>query len=182
MSRRARCSPRGKAVGASATASLCPARSTPEASRGTSSPRTGSIARCRLESELRSQTSRRPSSVSHGSTRATVRVCGAIRSASPPVAIACAPAPAPPGCARRSRPPVPRTRRRAPTGARHGPLADHRRRRGVSTRNSLAARANSASIEISTPGASTPPSYSPSADTTSKFVEVPKSTTIAGAP
>ncbi len=35
---------------------------------------------------FRSQTRRRPSSVSHGSTRPTVRVCGAISSASPPVA------------------------------------------------------------------------------------------------
>ena len=51
-----------------------------------------------------------------------------------------------------------------------------------STRNSRAARAKSASIEISIPGASTPPSHSPSADTTSKFVDVPKSTTIAGTP
>ena len=32
------------------------------------------------------------------------------------------------------------------------------------------------------PGASTPPTYSPSGDTTSKFVEVPKSTTMHGAP
>ena len=47
---------------------------------------------------------------------------------------------------------------------------------------SRAARANSASIEISIPGASTPPTYSPAAETTSKFVDVPKSTTIAGAP
>ena len=47
------------------------------------------------------------------------------------------------------------------------------------TFGSRAARANSASIEISIPGASTPPAYSPAAETTSKFVEVPKSTTIA---
>ena len=45
-----------------------------------------------------------------------------------------------------------------------------------------AARANSASIEISIPGASTPPANSPAALTTSKFVDVPKSTTTAGAP
>ena len=32
------------------------------------------------------------------------------------------------------------------------------------------------------PGASTPPTYAPSASTTSKFVEVPKSTTMHGAP
>ena len=37
---------------------------------------------------FRSQTRRRPSSVSQGSTRSIVRECGAIRSASPPVAIA----------------------------------------------------------------------------------------------
>jgi hypothetical protein len=47
---------------------------------------------------------------------------------------------------------------------------------------SRAARANSASIEISMPGARTPPTYSPSAETTSKFVDVPKSTTMHGAP
>ena len=51
-----------------------------------------------------------------------------------------------------------------------------------STLNSRAAREKSASIETSIPGASTPPTYSPSGETTSKFVEVPKSTTIAGAP
>ena len=43
-----------------------------------------------------------------------------------------------------------------------------------------AARANSASIETSIPGASTPPANSPAAETTSKFVDVPKSTTIGG--
>ena len=32
------------------------------------------------------------------------------------------------------------------------------------------------------PGASTPPTYSPAGETMSKFVEVPKSTTITGAP
>ena len=37
-------------------------------------------------------------------------------------------------------------------------------------------------MEISIPGAITPPTYSPSGETTSKFVEVPKSTTITGAP
>jgi hypothetical protein len=51
-----------------------------------------------------------------------------------------------------------------------------------STRNNRDARADSASIEISIPGASTPPTYSPSGETTSKFVEVPKSTTMHGAP
>ena len=45
-----------------------------------------------------------------------------------------------------------------------------------------AARAKSASIETSTPGASTPPTYSPSAETTSKFVDVPKSTEMHGEP
>ncbi len=40
---------------------------------------------------LRAQTSRNPSSVRNGSTLAIVRACGAIRSASPPVAIAGAP-------------------------------------------------------------------------------------------
>ena len=51
-----------------------------------------------------------------------------------------------------------------------------------STLTSRAARAKSASIEISIPGASTPPTYSPSGETMSKFVEVPKSTTMHGAP
>jgi hypothetical protein len=37
-------------------------------------------------------------------------------------------------------------------------------------------------MEISMPGASTPPAYSPAAETTSKFVDVPKSTTMQGAP
>ena len=37
-------------------------------------------------------------------------------------------------------------------------------------------------MEISIPGASTPPTYSPAWETTSKFVEVPKSTTITGGP
>jgi hypothetical protein len=32
------------------------------------------------------------------------------------------------------------------------------------------------------PGASTPPTYSPSEETTSKFVDVPKSTTMHGEP
>ena len=50
------------------------------------------------------------------------------------------------------------------------------------TFGSRAARANNASIEISIPGASTPPANSPAAETTSKFVDVPKSTTTAGAP
>jgi hypothetical protein len=51
-----------------------------------------------------------------------------------------------------------------------------------STRNRREARADRASIEISIPGASTPPTYLPSGETTSKFVEVPKSTTMHGAP
>ena len=37
-------------------------------------------------------------------------------------------------------------------------------------------------MEISIPGAITPPTYSPAAETASKFVEVPKSTTMQGAP
>ena len=51
-----------------------------------------------------------------------------------------------------------------------------------STLRSCAARAASASTEISIPGASAPPRNSPLGDTTSRFVEVPKSTTIAGPP
>ena len=51
-----------------------------------------------------------------------------------------------------------------------------------STLRSCAARDASASTEISMPGASEPPRNSPLGDTTSRFVEVPKSTTIAGPP
>ena len=51
-----------------------------------------------------------------------------------------------------------------------------------STLTRRAARANSASIETSIPGARTPPTYSPAAETMSKFVDVPKSTTMQGAP
>jgi len=51
-----------------------------------------------------------------------------------------------------------------------------------STLNSRAARWKSASIETSIPGASTPPTNSLSAETMSKFVDVPKSTTMHGAP
>ena len=51
-----------------------------------------------------------------------------------------------------------------------------------SAKANVAARANNASIEISIPGAMTPPTYSPSGETTSKFVDVPKSTTTTGAP
>ena len=47
----------------------------------------------------------------------------------------------------------------------------------ISTRGSLEALMNSASQEIITPGAITPPRYSPWRDTTSKVVAVPKSTT-----
>ena len=85
------------------------------------------------------------------------------------------------GCGRRCRPPGPRTRRRARTAGRRPSSCRSRspaRRSRRSTRR--AARAKSASIEISIPGASTPPTYSPSGETTSKFVEVPKSTTIDG--
>ena len=52
----------------------------------------------------------------------------------------------------------------------------------VTELTSRAARAKRASIETSIPGASTPPMYSPAAETTSKFVDVPKSTTMQGAP
>ena len=51
-----------------------------------------------------------------------------------------------------------------------------------STLTSRAARAKRASIEISIPGASTPPTYSPAGETMSKLVLVPKSTTMHGAP
>ena len=51
-----------------------------------------------------------------------------------------------------------------------------------STLRSCAARAASASKEISMPGANAPPRNSPRALITSKFVVVPKSTTIDGPP
>jgi len=51
-----------------------------------------------------------------------------------------------------------------------------------STLSSWAARLDSASTEISMPGASAPPTYSPCALTASKLVAVPKSTTTAGPP
>ncbi len=51
-----------------------------------------------------------------------------------------------------------------------------------STLRSWAARDARASTEISIPGASAPPRNSPLGETTSRFVEVPKSTTIAGPP
>ena len=90
---------------------------------------------------------------------------------------------APRGCGRRSRRPGRRSRRRAPTGAPATVVCEITRSGAANgTLGSRAARANSASIEISMPGASTPPTNSPAAETTSKFVEVPKSTTTAGAP
>src|SRR5665213_1705579 len=60
------------------------------------------------------------------------------------------------------------------------PMTD--RGRTSCTFMSWAAREASASTEISMPGARTPPRNSPVADTTSKLVDVPKSTTIAGPP
>src|SRR5262249_10251358 len=51
-----------------------------------------------------------------------------------------------------------------------------------STLSSCAARRDSASTEISIPGAIAPPTNSPRALTASKLVEVPKSTTIAAPP
>ena len=45
---------------------------------------------------LRSQTRRRPSSVRNGSTRSSVRACGTMRSARPPVATVCASSPSSP--------------------------------------------------------------------------------------
>ena len=51
-----------------------------------------------------------------------------------------------------------------------------------STLSSCAARRDSASTEISMPGASAPPTNSPLALTASKFVDVPKSAMTTGAP
>src|SRR5262249_37249990 len=138
----------------------------------------------REDHRVRSQTRRSPSSVRDGSTRTIETVCGAIRSASPPVAIAGAS-----GAARSAR--ISRTMP-SPCPAKPYTIPDCRAPTVVfaitvggsakSTRTSRAARANSASMEISIPGASTPPTYSPSGETTSKLVDVPKSTTMHGAP
>ena len=54
--------------------------------------------------------------------------------------------------------------------------------RAISTRCSIDARSNSASIDVSMPGKIAPPRYSPSAETQSKVVAVPKSTAITGPP
>ena len=114
---------------------------------------------------LRDQTSRSPCRVSSGSTTPIVRVCGAIRSARPPVATTTASG-APSSSRIRStiastwpgeavdEPRLERGRRR---------LADHPLGRANGTFGRRAARANSASIEISIPGASTPPANSPAA-------------------
>ena len=56
------------------------------------------------------------------------------------------------------------------------------RGRTSSTLRSCAPRGASASTEISMPGAIAPPRYSPLADTASKLVAVPKSTTMHGPP
>src|SRR5439155_23473684 len=52
----------------------------------------------------------------------------------------------------------------------------------ISTRGSRAARANRASAEIPSPGAMTPPRYSPFAEITSNVIAGPKSTTMHGPP
>src|SRR2546430_1398997 len=52
----------------------------------------------------------------------------------------------------------------------------------ISTRGSRAARAKRASDEIPSPGAMTPPRYSPFAEITSNVIAVPKSTTMHGPP
>ena len=54
--------------------------------------------------------------------------------------------------------------------------------RANSTRCSIEARSKSASIEIPMPGKIAPPRYSPSRETQSKVVAVPKSTAITGPP
>ena len=77
----------------------------------------------------------------------------------------------------RSRRPVRRSRRRSRTGSPHGVAADRRLGLARSIRGcELRVRPGRLS-EISTPGPITPPRYSPSAETTSKLVQVPKSTT-----
>ena len=102
--------------------------------------------------------------------------------ASPPVAMAVAPGSAT-GSGRRSHRPGPPCRRRARTGSPR-PCSSRRRLGGAtsSTRVSLAVRENRLAALACRPGAITPPRNSPFALTTSKFVAVPKSTTIAGPP
>ena len=75
-----------------------------------------------------------------------------------------------------------RSRRTGPTPSRR-PSSGRRRVAGLRTsmRGSRAARWNSASAEICTPGQIAPPRYSPFALIASSVVAVPKSTTISGA-
>ena len=80
-------------------------------------------------SRFRSQTRRRPSSVSNGSTFSTVRACGAIRSASPPVAMQRASAPSSPRICSTIAVDLAREAVDEPRLERgRGRLADHRRR------------------------------------------------------
>src|SRR5438067_4894670 len=146
-------------------------------------PHTPSVGRNISQERLRSQTRRTPSSVRKGSTRSSVRACGTIRSARPPVATVCASTPSSPRIAST----IPSTWPAKPYTSPDWSAAVVFFAITVggsvkSIEKSRAARADSASIETSTPGARTPPTYSPSGETTSKFVEVPKSTTMHGAP
>ena len=109
--------------------------------------------------------------------------CGAIRSARPPVATVCASTPSSSRIfvddpVHLAREPVDK----AGLEPADGRLADHRRRRReVHLDEPGGAREQRLHRDLD-PGASTPPTYSPSGETMSKFVEVPKSTTMQGAP
>ena len=63
-----------------------------------------------------------------------------------------------------------------------GRLADHGRRRHEVDLHEPGRPGEERVHRDLDPGASTPPTYSPSGETMSKFVEVPKSTTMQGAP
>ena len=84
-------------------------------------------------------------------------------------------------CDAPGRPPGRRTRRGSRTaGTPPCSCRSPTRGRTSSTLRSAAARAASASTEISMPGANTPPRNSPFAEITSMLVDVPKSTTTHG--
>ena len=133
---------------------------------------------------FRSQISRSPVSVSRSSTSSIVSQNGTI---------ACGEAAgrdqrrlarrAPPRSGARSRRSARRSRRSPRTGSPRASTcrSRSRARRARSARSARRAR-SAPSSEISTPGAIAPPRYSPSAETASKLIPVPKSTTTQAPP
>ena len=102
--------------------------------------------------------------------------------ARPPVATNLESRPVQPQCARGFRPRGQVSVVEAALDADHGVLPMTLGGLRISTRARRAARENSASAEIPSPGAITPPQYSPCAEMTSNVVAVPKSTTTHGPP